>query len=307
MRPVWQGSLAFGLVSVPVRLYKAVDDHTVHFTQFQQGTQDRIRYRRVNERTGDEVPYQEIVKGYELEDGEYVLIEQQELDEAAPGRSRSLEVERFVDLAEVDPIYFDRTYWLAPAKEDAERPYVLLVKALGQRDKAAVAKFALHGREHLALVRSGKGVLVLNTLHFAADVRDPAKEVPLLPADAKTSGKEIDMAVRLIDAMTERWRPQEYHDTYNERVRDLIDAKKAGGTVTPAAEPEEDTKVVDLFEALSKSLRDRDGRRGRSTKRGTPDLAGLSKAQLQKLAKDRDLKGRSKMTRDDLEAALKAS
>ncbi|SEP37439.1 Ku protein [Amycolatopsis saalfeldensis] len=307
MRPVWQGSLAFGLVSVPVRLYKAVDDHAVHFTQFQQGTRDRIRSRRVNERTGDEVPYAEIAKGYELDDSEYVLVEQQELDEVAPGRSRSLEVERFVDLDEVDPIYFDRTYWLAPAKEDAERPYVLLVEALGKRDKAAVAKFALHGREHLALVRAGKGVLVLNTLHFATDVRDPAKDIPLLPADAKTNGKELEMAVRLIDAMTGQWQPEEYHDTYNERVRDLIDAKKAGGTVTPAAEPDEDTKVVDLFEALSKSVRKRDGQRGRSAKREKPDLAGLSKAQLQKLAKERDVKGRSKMTRDDLEAALKAS
>lgn len=311
MRPVWQGSLSFGLVSVPVRLYKAVDDHAVRFTQFQRDTQDRIRYRRVNERTGDEVPYDQIVKGYELDDGEYVLVEQDELDEIAPGRSRSLEVEGFVDLEEVDPMYFDRTYWLAPAKDGAERPYALLLAALGERDKAAVAKFALRGREHLALVRAGKDVMVLNTLHYAADVRDPAKEVPQLPQKAKANGKELDMAVQLIDAMSEPWRPEDYHDTYNERVRELVDAKKSGETVTPAEAPGEDTKVVDLFEALSKSVRSRKqaGSSGgrKKSRRSKPDLSGLSKQDLQKLAKERDVKGRSKMSRADLEKALKAS
>ncbi|MBB4684018.1 non-homologous end joining protein Ku [Amycolatopsis jiangsuensis] len=300
MRPVWQGALAFGLVNVPVRLYKAVEDNAVRFTQFQRGTRDRIRYRRVNERTGDEVKYEDIVRGREVGDGEYVLVEQDELDEIAPGRSRSLEVESFVDLAEVDPVYFDRTYWLAPANDDAERPYVLLFDALARRDKAAVAKFVLHGKEHLALARAGHDVLVLNTLHFSAEVRDPARDVPHLPAQAKTKDKELDMAVRLVDSMTEPWQPEEYHDTYRERVEDLVKAKKAGQTVTPAEAPEEPTKVVDLFEALSKSVRG-------SRKRRTPDVSGLSKADLQKLAKERDVKGRSKMSRADLEAALKAS
>ncbi|WP_116202875.1 Ku protein [Amycolatopsis circi] len=299
MRPVWQGSLSFGLVNVPVRMYKAVEDHAVHFTQFQRGTQDRIRYRRVNERTGDEVSYADIVRGREVGDDEYVLVEQEELDEIAPGRSRSLEVESFVDLAEVDPVFFDRAYWLAPAKEDGQRPYVLLLDALASRDKAAVAKFVFHGREHLALARAGDGVIVLNTLHYAAEVRS-ADDVPQLPAKAKTNKKELDLAVKLIDAMSEPWQPEEFHDTYRERVEELIEAKKAGNTVTPAAEPEEPTKVVDLMEALAKSVRG--SRRPR-----TPDLSELSKTELQKLAKERDVKGRSKMSRADLEAALKAS
>ncbi|MGV9299795.1 non-homologous end joining protein Ku [Amycolatopsis sp. NPDC003676] len=299
MRPVWQGSLSFGLVNVPVRMYKAVEDHAVHFTQFQRGTQDRIRYRRVNERTGDEVRYDDIVRGREVGDDEYVLVEQEELDEIAPGRSRSLEVESFVDLEEVDPVYFDRAYWLAPAKEDGQRPYVLLLDALARRDKAAVAKFVFHGREHLALARAGDGVIVLNTLHYAAEVRD-ADDVPQLPAKAKTNQKELDLAVKLIDAMSEPWRPEEFHDTYRERVEELIEAKKAGNTVTPAEEPEQPTKVVDLMEALANSVRG--SRRPR-----TPDLSELSKTELQKLAKERDVKGRSKMSRADLEAALKAS
>ncbi|MFB9927806.1 Ku protein [Amycolatopsis halotolerans] len=299
MRPVWQGSLSFGLVNVPVRMYKAVEDHAVHFTQFQRGTRDRIRYRRVNERTGDEVPYDDIVRGREVGDDEYVLVEQEELDEIAPGRSRSLEVESFVDLAEVDPVYFDRAYWLAPAKEEAQRPYVLLLDALARRDKAAVAKFVFHGREHLALARAGDGVIVLNTLHYAAEVRS-ADDVPQLPAKAKTNQKELDLAVKLIDAMSGPWQHEEFHDTYRERVEELIEAKQAGNTVTPAAEPEQPTKVVDLMEALAKSVRG--SRRPR-----TPDLSELSKTELQKLAKERDVKGRSKMSRAVLEAALKAS
>lgn len=299
MRPVWQGSLSFGLVNVPVRMYKAVEDHAVHFTQFQRGTRDRIRYRRVNERTGDEVPYDDIVRGREVGGDEYVLVEQEELDEIAPGRSRSLEVESFVDLSEVDPMYFDRAYWLAPAKEEAQRPYVLLLDALASRDKAAVAKFVFHGREHLALARAGDGVIVLNTLHYAAEMRD-ADDVPQLPAKAKTNQKELDLAVKLIDAMSEPWKPEEFRDTYRERVEELIEAKRAGNTVTPASEPEEPTKVVDLMEALANSVRS-------SRKPRTPDLSELSKTELQKLAKERDVKGRSKMSRADLEAALKAS
>ncbi|MFD2472861.1 non-homologous end joining protein Ku [Amycolatopsis silviterrae] len=299
MRPVWQGALSFGLVNVPVRLYKAVEDHAVRFTQFQRGTRDRIRYRRVNERTGDEVRYDDIVRGREVGDDEYVLVEQEELDEIAPGRSRSLEVESFVDLAEVDPVYFDRAYWLAPANEEAQRPYVLLLDALSRQDKAAVAKFVFHGREHLALARASDGVIVLNTLHYAAEVRT-ADDVPQLPAKAKTNKKELDLAVKLIDAMTEPWQPEDFHDTYRERVDELIEAKKAGNTVTPAAEPEEPTKVVDLMDALAKSVRG--SRRPR-----TPDLSELSKTDLQKLAKERAVKGRSKMSRADLEAALKAS
>ncbi|MGW7537114.1 non-homologous end joining protein Ku [Amycolatopsis sp. NPDC054798] len=299
MRPVWQGALSFGLVNVPVRMYKAVEDHAVHFTQFQRGTRDRIRYRRVNERTGDEVSYDDIVRGREVGDDEYVLVEQDELDEIAPGRSRSLEVESFVDLAEVDPMYFDRAYWLAPAKEEAQRPYVLLLDALSQRDKAAVAKFVFHGREHLALARAGDGVIVLNTLHYAAEMRS-AEDVPQLPAKAKTNQKELDLAVKLIDAMSEPWEPDQFRDTYRERVEELIEAKREGNTVTPAAEPEQPTKVVDLMEALAKSVRG--SRRPR-----TPDLSELSKTELQKLAKERDVKGRSKMSRADLEAALKAS
>ncbi|ANN18915.1 Ku protein [Amycolatopsis orientalis] len=321
MRPVWSGSLSLGLVTVPVRLYSAVEDHTVHFRQFQRGTEDRIRYRRVNERTGKEVDYDDIVKGYELDSGEYVVVEPEELDEIAPGRSKSLDIESFVELDAIDPMFFDKTYWLAPAKAEFERPYALLLEAMRSSGRAGIAKFVMRGREYLALVRSGDGVMVLNTLHFAADLRDPAEQLPDLPGKAQARGKELDMALNLIDAMSDDWRPDEYHDTYTDRVRKLIAAKKKGETITPATEPGEPTKVVDLFEALSKSVESGKAKKrsGSGAKAGTAkkspakkspaakDLSSLSKADLEKLARERDIKGRSKMTRAGLEKALKAS
>jgi DNA end-binding protein Ku len=260
-RPIWTGSLNFGLVTVPVALYSATEDHSVGFRQFERGTSDRIRYRRVNERTGKEVDYADIVKGYELDDGDYVIVEPDELDEIAPGRSRTIDIEGFVDLDDIDPIYFQKTYWLAPAKEEFGRAYGLLLQAMAKTNKAGIAKFVMRGKEYISAVRAGDGVLVLNTLHFAADLRDPAKELSKLPGKPKARGKELDMAVSLIDSMTEDWKPGEYRDTYTERVEKLIKDKKAGRTVTPEAEPAEATKVVDLFDALSRSVK---GRKGRS-------------------------------------------
>jgi len=277
----------------------------------------------VNERTGKEVDFDDIVKGYELDSGEYVVVEPAELDEIAPGRSKSLDIESFVALNAVDPMFFDKTYWLAPAKDEFERPYALLLEAMRSSGKAGVAKFVMRGREYLSLVRSGDGVMVLNTLHFAADLRDPAEELPDLPGKAKARGKELDMAVDLIDAMSDDWRPEEYRDTYTERVRKLIKAKKKGETITPATEPGEPTKVVDLFEALSKSVESGKAKKSEAKKSGAKkseakkseakkspgkkDLSSLSKADLEKLARERDIKGRSKMTRAGLEKALKAS
>ncbi|WP_326837107.1 Ku protein [Amycolatopsis rhabdoformis] len=306
-RPVWSGSLSLGLVTVPVRLYSAIEDHTVHFRQFERGTSDRIRYRKVNERTGEEVDLGEIVKGYELDDGDYVLVEPDELDEIAPGRSRSLDVEAFADLADIDPMFFDRTYWLAPADGDYDKPYSLLLAAMAKTGKAGVAKFVLRGREYLALVRAGDGVMLLDTLHFAADLRDREKTLPDLPEKAPARGKEFDLAVNLIEAMTEDWRPDDYHDTFTDRVHELIEAKRKGDTVTPAEEAAEPTQVVDLFEALQRSVKNGKRRPKKESKQAAKKgskLGDLTKAELDELAKEREIKGRSKMKRADLERAL---
>ncbi|PRX45369.1 DNA end-binding protein Ku [Prauserella shujinwangii] len=324
-RAIWSGALNFGLVTVPVELYSATEDHTIHFRQFQRGTSDRIRYRRVNERTGEEVPYDQIVKGYELADGEFVIIEPEELEQIAPGRSRTIDIDQFVDLDEIDPIYFQKTYWLAPAKEEFARAYGLLIEAMERTNRAGIARFVMRNKEYLAAVRAGSGgVLVLETLHFPEDVRDPAKEVRKLPAERKARGKEVDMAVSLIDSMTDEWQPDQYHDTYNERVLQLIEDKRAGRTVTPEEGPPQATEVVDLFDALSRSVEDRKRRRGagkqekrrqeqkdeapkrrRRAEPEPPDLSAMSKADLDKLARELEVKGRSKMSRAQLEQAVR--
>ena len=323
-RAIWSGAINFGLVTVPVELYSATEDHTVHFRQFERGTSDRIRYKRVNERTGEEVAFDNIVKGYDLGNGDYVLVEQDELDQIAPGRSRSIDIESFVEIEEIDPLYFQKSYWLAPAKEEFGRAYGLLMQAMADTKRAGIARFVMRGKEHIAAVRAGDGVLVLDTLLFAEDVRDPAKELKKLPEKKEARGRELEMAVALIDSMADDWKPDEYHDRYNERVLKLIDDKKAGRTVSVEEEPAEPTKVVDLFEALSRSVEKRKGSGGSGSSgsggsggsgkkasggksgKGSakPDLSELSKSDLDKMARELDIKGRSKMNRADLEKAI---
>jgi DNA end-binding protein Ku len=294
-RPVWRGSLSLGLVTVPVELYPAVTDHKVHFHQFQRGTSDRIRNRRVNERTGKEVDPDDIVKGYDLGGGEYVMVEPEELDELTPERSRRIDIDQFVELSEVDPWQFDRTYWLEPAKEEFAKAYGLLMLAMERSGKAGVAKFVLRDREYLAAIRAADGVLALHTLHFVADLREP--EAPDVP---KARPKELDMAMALVEEMSGPWQPEDYRDTYTDRVRELLKAKQAGEEIT-REEPAEEAEVVDLFEALSQSVARR--KKGKTRK----SLSDLSKADLDKLAREKGVKGRSKMSRAQLEKALKAS
>ncbi|GAA4417616.1 Ku protein [Actinokineospora soli] len=305
-RPIWQGAINFGLVTVPVELYGATEDHTISFRQFERGTSDRIRYKRVNERTGEEVAYSDIVKGADLGGGEYVILEPDELDAIAPGRSRTIDISAFVDLDQIDPIYFQKTYWLSPTKEEYGRAYSLLLQAMRKTNKAGIASFVMRGKEYLTALRPGDDLLILTTLLFAEDIRDPAKELKSMPEIISARGKELDMAVSLVESMAEDWDPTAYHDTYTQRVEQLIEDKRKGRTVVPEEEPSEPTKVVDLFEALSASVESR--KKGKpapaAAKKAAEDLSELTKADLDKLAKDLDIKGRSKMTRDELEKAI---
>jgi DNA end-binding protein Ku len=308
-RPIWSGAINFGLVTIPVELYSATEDHTISFRQFERGTSDRIRYKRINERTGKEVAFSDIVKGADLGGGEYVIIEPDELDAIAPGRSRTIDINTFVELDDIDPIHFQKTYWLAPSKEEYGRSYSLLLQAMEKTNRAGVATFVMRGKEYLTAVRAGDGMLVLNTLLFPEDIRDPAKELKSLPEITTARGKEIEMAVSLIDSMTDEWRPEDFHDTYTEQVEKLIESKRDGKEVVAEAEPSEPTKVVDLFEALSKSVESRKKRRDTPSAADSTaeDLSGLNKADLDKLARDLDIKGRSKMSRDELEKAVTAA
>ncbi|MGW0146224.1 non-homologous end joining protein Ku [Streptomyces sp. NPDC003333] len=336
-RAIWTGVITFGLVSVPVGLYTATQDHTIHFHQLQRGTSDRIRNRRVNERTGEEVSPDDIVKGFEVADGEYVVVEPEELDAIAPGRSRAIEISDFVDLDEIEPVYFARPYYLAPRGEENLKVYELLRAALEKANRVGVATFVMRGKQYLTALRAEEKVLMLQTLHWADEVRDPTRELPRLPERRAGSGKELDMALQLVDALSGPWEPSRYHDTYEEKVRELVRAKAERQEITPAEEPPAATNVVDLMEVLQGSIDrarsgrekkggERDGARGgarrarksppksaakpKSSARGTSDapkkseLRDLSKAELYERATEREIPGRSRMSRQELIDAL---
>lgn len=295
MRAIWTGSISFGLVSVPVGLFSAVQSHTIRFHQFERGTSDRIRNRRVNERTEREVDYRDIVKGADVGGGDYVIVEQEELDSVAPGRSRSLEISDFVDLAEIDPIHFERTYWLAPTADQYARPYALLRDAMAKTGRAAIGTFVMRGKEYLAAVRADGDVLALETLYFADEVRDPG-DLEHLPGRSKPKPKELDMAAQLVESMSGPWRPEDYRDSYRDRVEKLIEDKRRGREIVTESEPAAPTEVSDLLEALERSV-------AKGRKR-TPDLDKASKSELQELAREYDISGRSSMNRAELAEAV---
>ncbi|WP_433503464.1 Ku protein [Pseudonocardia halophobica] len=282
-RAIWTGSITFGLVSIPVGLFTATDDHTVHFHQFQRGTSDRIRNQRVNERTGEEVDYGDVVKGAEVGDGEYVVVEQEELDQIAPGRSRTLDITDFVDLADIDPVYYQRTYWLAPTGDEYRKPYALLREAMMQGDKAAIGTFVMRGKEYLAAVRADGAVMALHTLHFADEVRDPSELDNVPTRRTKPGDKELKMATQLIESMSGPWKPDQYRDTYRDRVGKLIEDKKQGKEIVTEAEPPEPTEMSALLEALQRSVEEARGKKsGKSGGRSGGKSGGKSSGSRRK-------------------------
>lgn len=253
-RAIWTGVITFGLVTVPVGLFSATEDHTVHFHQLQRGTSDRIRNRRVNERTGEEVAPSDIVKGFEMAEGEYVVVDPAELDDIAPGRSQTIEISDFVDLDAIEPVYFARTYYLAPRGKEYLKVYELLRAALAETGRVGLATFVMRGKQYLTALRAEDGILVLQTLHWADEVRDPSRELPELPSGRAARDKELEMAVRLVDALSGPWEPGRYHDTYQEKVRELVRAKAEGREIASAEQPPRATNVIDLMEVLQGSL-----------------------------------------------------
>lgn len=291
-RAIWTGSVAFGLVNVPVALYSATEDKTIHYNQFQAGTSDRIRYKRVNERTGREVKPENIVRGHEVSKGDYVLVSDEELEAVEPGRSRTIDISDFVDLAAIDPIYFQKTYYLGPQGDGAaSRAYALLHRAMADTGKAGIATFVLHGKQYLVAIRARSDVLALQTMFFADEVRDPDEVIDNLPAPGKQAqGKqardkpaqrELTIAKQLVDSMSAAWNPDDYQDSYRERVEDLIARKRRGEEIVREGAPAEEADVTDLMEAL---------RRSAEQMRGTRQRQPASKARS---AKTRSAKTRS--------------
>jgi DNA end-binding protein Ku len=235
-----------------------------------------------------------------------VIVEPQELEAVVPGRSRTIDITSFVDLDEIDPSYFQKTYWLAPSDEQYASPYALLLEAMARTNRAGIATFVMRGKEYLAAIRAGEGVLTLETLFFADEIRNPADELDTLPEHAPARGKELDMATALIESMTGPWRPQDYRDTYTERVEKLIDDKRRGHEIVTEAQPPEPTEVSDLLEALQRSISAALGGEHRLDRRASndPDLSEASKSDLDAMARDLHIKGRSKMNRTELETAV---
>ncbi|PSK91878.1 DNA end-binding protein Ku [Haloactinopolyspora alba] len=300
-RPVWSGSITFGMVSIPVALYSAVQHHEIRFNQFERGTSDRVRYKRVNERTGEEVDYADIVKGHDIGGGDYVVVEQDELAEIAPGKSRTLEISTFVEQDEIDPVYIQNSYYVAPSSDESATPYAVLCAALAESGRAGIATFVMHNKEHLALIRAAGAVLVLETMLFADEVREPESTLPRLP-EPPAKGKQVSMAVDLINTMTGSWRPADYRDTYTERVEELIEAKRRGEEVTTSTEPQQASEPGDLLTALRESVES--ARRDRGRAKPDADLSEASKAELTRLARELDIPGRSRMNRDELADAV---
>jgi DNA end-binding protein Ku len=320
-RAIWSGSLSFGLVNVPVGLFSATEDKTVHFHQFEKGTSSRIRYRRVNEDTGEEVDYDDIVKGAEVGDGQFVTLTPEELESVEPGRSRTIDISDFVDVDEIDPIYYQKTYYLAPRDEPAQRAYALLVRAMDEAQRVGIATFVMRSKQYLAAVRPKGDVLTLETMFFADEVRDPASELEKLPTKVRLRTRDVDMAVSLIESMTTEWDPTNYRDTYRERVEELIDAKKNDEQVVTTQPAGDEGQVLDLMDALQASLERAKGhqagnataeklQRRRSGADAGPDdaaLSDLSKSQLYDLASELDVPGRSSMSKTELEKAVAAA
>ncbi len=254
-RAIWSGSISFGLLNVPVKLYSAVARRSIALREIRESDSARIKHRRVAEGTDEEVPYEEIVKAFEVTPGRYVPIGKEEMAALAPERTRAIEVQDFVDLDQIDPIYFDSPYYLGPA-EGAERAYSLLAAAMAASGKVAIARFVFRNKEHLAAIRTSGGVLTLTTMRFADEVVPASELAEVLPDTApKVAKKEREMAERLIESLSTEFEPSAYRDEHREQLLELIERKAEGKEiVAPAGEAPKATRAPDLMAALEESI-----------------------------------------------------
>jgi DNA end-binding protein Ku len=296
-RPLWSGTISFGLVGVPVKMFSAVAEHTLRFHLVHAKDDGPIGYRKVCKLEDRPVPDEEIVKAFEVAKGEYVHLTDEDFEAARAEGFRSIEIHEFVPYAEIDPILFRHTYYLGP-QEGSERVYALLRRALEDAELAGIATFVMRDREHLGCIRVREGVLMLEQMYFADEIR-PADD--LAPKSVKVDRRELEMAARLIESFSGSFDPERYRDQYRDAVAGIIKAKQKGEEVhaAPAEEPEE---PGDLLEALRASIEARSGaRKGRRRDR----LGDLSRDELYERAKAADVAGRSQMSKDELVDALR--
>jgi DNA end-binding protein Ku len=254
-RAIWTGAISFGLVTVPVRVYSAVNRKTVRFNQLDAADHGRIAQKRVNPRTGEEVPYERIVKGYEIAPDRYVVVTNEELEALAPEKTRTIEIEDFVEQADIEPIFYDHPYHLAPGPGGA-KPYRLLLDAMRETGKVAIARVVIRSKESLVAIRPSGDVLEMSTMLFADEINDPDRLEDLPDADeVATTERELAIAKQLVESLSGPFEPDKYHDTYREQVLGLIERKAAGEEIAvQEAPPEEPAPVPDLMAALQASL-----------------------------------------------------
>src|SRR3954470_6797756 len=269
-RSMWTGAISFGLVNVPIKLYSSVSRKSVRFHQLHDETGVRIQQKRVDPSTGEEVAYDNIVKGYEIGPDRYVVVEPEELEALDPKKTRSIDIDEFVDLDQIDPVFFDHPYYLAPATGGA-KAYKLLLQAMRDENKVAIGRVVIRQKESLVAVRAMEGdVLGLTTMIFSDEVVDPSSidELDALE-DVEIGERELKMAQQLIESLSSDWNPEQYSDTYRERVLELIEKKAAGEeiAVQPAEEPEE---VPDLMAALEASINAAKGGKASGDGKGAP-------------------------------------
>jgi len=254
-RSIWTGAISFGLVTVPVKLYSAVNRKTVRFHQLSGKSGVRIAQKRVDPHSGEEVAYEDIVKGYELAPDRYVVIEPAELDTLQPKKTKTIEIEDFVELSQIDPIFYDHPYYLAPGPGGA-KPYRLLLEAMAETEKVAIARVVIRSKEQLVAIRAMGDVLEMATMLFADEVAAPERldELPD-PKDVKTTKREVEIAKQLIGSLAGDFQPEKYHDTYRADVLALIERKAEGKEIAVQPEAEEaSTPAPDLMSALKASL-----------------------------------------------------
>jgi DNA end-binding protein Ku len=308
-RSLWSGSLSFGLVNVPVQLVSAARDLDYHFHELHEKDKARIEQRRYCTEENVEVGWEEVARSFERDRGSTVIVTDEELESVQPRKTRTIDLEAFVDLAQVDPIYFDHPYYLVPAgeSEGTLRAYQLLVAAMTEREQVALGRFVMRTKEYLVAVRVRDAALALTTMLFHDEVR-PTKPVPT--GGKKPAKPALDNAVAIIEELSTDWRPDRYTDCYRERLRKVIERKRKGQIIQAPEDKPEPSHVPDLMQALEETLRRvRAGEDPRPTsdQDAQPELTALSRDELLKRARKAKVAGRSKMSKKQLAAALSKS
>jgi len=277
-RPVWSGTISFGLIAIPIKLFNAVRHKGVSFNQLDERTISRIRYRKVSDETGEEVPDEHIVKGYEVSKGRYVLVDPDDLEPFIPAATRTVDLEEFVEQSDIDPIYYENAYYVAP---DANpKPYVLLARAMEEAGKVAIGRFVMRNKQYTAAIRAIDGRLMMSTLAYADEVVLPESIDELAGLDeVDVSAREVQMAEALVDSLSDDFAPDKYHDDYREQVLGLIEKKAAGEEFEVPEVAAEKPKIVDLMAALEASVE-----AAKSARKRHPTSTTTTKAKAKKSA-----------------------